>query len=119
MSRGGDVIGGRCQQGTVWYLALEDKRSEVRRHFRQMGANGREPIRFLFDQPGHHVIAQMRTLAKTEAPILIFVDTVQRLIKARDLNDYAEVTTKLTPLLTLARDTGAAVLLIHHAGKGD
>lgn len=46
-------------------------------------------------------------------------DTLQRLISAKDLNDYAEVTTKLTPIITLARTTGAALVLVHHAGKGE
>ena len=52
-------------------------------------------------------------------PALIIVDTMQRLIQARDLNDYAEVTRKLTPVLNLAREAGAAVLLLHHAGKSE
>ena len=118
VSRGGTWLGFWCRQAPVWYLALEDQRSEVSRHFRKMGASGAEPIRFLFDQPGKDIIDQLHRLADKEHPGLIIVDTLQRLIKARDLNDYAEVTTKLTPLLTLARSTEAAVLLVHHAGKG-
>lgn len=39
------------------------------------------------------------------------------LIHDKDLNDYAEVTAKFEPLLSLARGTGAALLLVHHAGK--
>ena len=118
VSRGGTWLGFSCLQAPVWYLALEDKRSEVSRHFRRVGATGAEPVRFLFDQPGKDIIGQLQRLAELEHPGLIIVDTLQRLIKARDLNDYAEVTTKLTPLLTLARQTEAAVLLVHHAGKG-
>ena len=118
VSRGGTWLGFWCKQAPVWYLALEDKRSEVSRHFRKMGATGSEPVRFLFDQPGKEFIEQLHRLAEKEHPGLIIVDTLQRLIKAKDLNDYAEVTTKLTPLLMLARNTEAAVLLVHHAGKG-
>ncbi len=37
----------------------------------------------------------------------------------RDENDAAEVTQAMKPLLALARDTGACVLLIHHARKSE
>lgn len=118
VARGGSWLGCACLPRPVWYLALEDKRSEVRRHFRMMGA-GAEPVRFVFRQPADDLIARLHTLAAREHPGLIVVDTLQRLIKANDLNDYAETTAKLTPILTLARETGAAVLLVHHAGKAE
>jgi hypothetical protein len=120
VSRGGVWLGSACVSRPVWYVALEDKRSEVRRHFRAMGATGVEAVRFLFPQAGAvDLLRELHGLAAREHPGLVVVDTLQRLIRAEDLNDYAEVTTKLTPLLALARDTGAAVLLVHHAGKAE
>lgn len=119
VARGGMFLDRACLQVPVWYLALEDKRSEVRKHFRALGATGREPVGLVFPQPGRALLTQLHALAERERPGLIVVDTLQRLIGAKDLNDYAEVTTKLTPLLALARDTGAAVLLLHHAGKSE
>jgi AAA domain len=117
VARGGVWLGCVCLPRPVWYVVLEDKRSEVRSHFRTMGAVGSEPVRFLFSQRADGLLVQLHALAEREHPGLIIIDTLQRLIKAKDLNDYAEVTTKLTPILSLARETGAAVLLIHHAGK--
>lgn len=111
-------MGVDCQQASVLYVALEDKESEVRAHFRRMGATD-ESIAFLFPQPMQDPVAEVLQLARIHKPGLIVIDTLQRLIRARDLNDYAEVTTKLTPLLEIARETDAAVVLIHHAGKAD
>ena len=119
VSRGGRWLGRKCQARPVLYLALEDMRSEIRRHFHKMGATGAEPLQFVFGHKGDDLVAQLSLLAARERPGLIVIDTLQRLIKAKDLNDYAEVTTKLTPILDLARDTGAAVLLVHHAGKSE
>ena len=110
-------LGWRVVQGPVWYLALEDKRSEVRRHFRKMGATGKEPIWVLVGEAPSEVIALLEARAATEKPALIIVDTLQRLIRASDMNDYAEVTTKFAPLLKLSRETGAAVVVLHHAKK--
>ena len=119
VARGGTFLGRACARAPVWYVALEDKPVEVKMHFLRLGATGDEPVRFVFRQPVRDLLRQLTELAARERPGLIVVDTVQRLIGAKNLNDYAEVTSKLDPVLTLARETGAAVLLVHHAGKAD
>lgn len=118
LATGTPFIGHPCLGGVVWYLVLEDKRAEVRRHFRALGATGGEPVRFLFGNT-KDLMAKLARLAERERPFCIIVDTLQRLIFAKDLNDYAEVTTRLDPVLTIARTTGAAIILVHHAAKAD
>jgi hypothetical protein len=49
---------------------------------------------------------------------LVVVDTLGRILRLRDSSEYAEVTAALDGLLRLARDTGAALLFLHHAPKG-
>ena len=117
VSRGSAWLGWKTTPGAVWYLALEDKRSEVRRHFQRMGATGDEPISVFTGRTTEALLPELHAAAAEQRPALIIVDTMQRLIQARDLNDYAEVTRKLEPMLHLARETGAAVVLVHHAGK--
>ena len=119
VARGGTFLGHPCTPAPVWYVALEDKRSEVKKHLLRLGATGSDPLRFFFRQPVRNLLGQLTALAEEERPGLIIVDTLQRLINAKDLNDYAETTSKIDPILTLARETGAAVLLVHHAGKAD
>ncbi|MCX6539231.1 MAG: AAA family ATPase [Acidobacteria bacterium] len=107
--------GWRTHRCAVWYLALEDKRSEVRKHFRAMGATGCEPIRIFAGQAPNEILPALHVLAATEQPGLIVVDTLQRLIRARDFSDYADVTSRFEPLLRLSRETGATLLLLTHA----
>ena len=64
-------------------------------------------------------MGKLARLADRERLNCIIVDTLQRLIFAKDLNDYAEVTTRLEPVLAIARSTQAAMLLVHHAAKAD
>ena len=59
----------------MWYLALEEKRSEVRKHFRLMGADGTEPIRLFIKQAPQDIVPQLRRLADSEPPALIVIDT--------------------------------------------
>jgi len=110
-------LGAHVTHGPVWYLALEDKRSEVRGHFRRMGATGREPLWVLVGEAPADCIRLLEDRARQEQPVLIIVDTLQRLIQAKDMSDYAEVTTKFSPLLKLCRETGAACVVVHHANK--
>jgi hypothetical protein len=117
LTSGDRWLGWRTHFGPAWYLAFEDKRSEMRRHFRQMGATGREPLRLFINQSAPELLPALYELAEKERPAVIFVDTLQRLINAKDMNDYAEITTKCAPLLKLARDTGATLVLVHHANK--
>ncbi|HUT58681.1 MAG TPA: AAA family ATPase [Phycisphaerae bacterium] len=117
VAAGEQWLGHHVVMGPVWYLAFEDKRSEVRSHFRRMGATGQEPVWILVGEAPQNCIALLEERAKHEKPILIIVDTLQRLIQAKDMNDYAEVTTKFSPLLKLCRETGAACVVLHHANK--
>jgi putative DNA primase/helicase len=51
---------------------------------------------------------------------LIIVDTISAAFEIRDENSNGEVNSRvLKPLYRLARDTGAAILMAHHIGKGN
>jgi hypothetical protein len=90
VSRGEPWLGWRTSQGAVFYLALEEKRAEVREHFRAMGATGDEPLRILFGPAPAGAVAQLEAAAEEECPALIIVDTLQQLLHVKDLNDYAQ-----------------------------
>lgn len=120
VARGESWLGSRCRFGRVVYVALEDKRSEVRRHLRGMGATGTEPIRLLIGQAPKTLLADLDALIAAGDTIdLLIIDTAQRLLQVKDANDYAVVTTAFEPVLALARTRGTCIVLLHHAGKVD
>lgn len=119
IARGESFLGCSTAQGAVIYLALEEKRSEVRKHFRDMGATGEEEIYIFAATAPADALARIRVVAEDKRPALIIIDPLFRLTRVKDGNDYAQVTTALEPLLVLARQTGAHVLCVHHLGKGD
>ena len=119
VARGLPVIGRDTVAGPVIYVALEDKRSEVKKHLREMGA-GREPLMFHVGPlvlDADEAVGQVQSLAGSLGAVLIVIDTLLRFIHVRNANDYAEMTNALNPLLVLARTTGAHLMLVHHAGK--
>jgi hypothetical protein len=54
-----------------------------------------------------------------EPPVLVIIDTLQKLIRVKDLNDYAPVLEALDPILNIAREIGAHICLVHHTVKGE
>jgi hypothetical protein len=96
--------------------ALEEKRAEGHRHFRAMGARGDADVRFFIAPSPEDGLHHLREATERERPVLIVVDPLLRFVRVRDANDYAVVTAALEPLVTLARETGAHVLAVHHEG---
>jgi hypothetical protein len=120
VSRGAEWLGHATTRGPVIYLALEEKRAEVRDHFRALGATAEDPIHLLCAAaPSDDALGRLRREAETIRPVLIIIDPLFRFVRVDDGNDYATMSAALEPLLVLARETGAHVLLVHHLGKGE
>jgi len=119
VAQGGDFLDRKVQAGPVLYLALEEKRAEVKKHFRDMGATGEEDICIFASSAPVDALQQVRAVAEQVKPALIIIDPLFRFARVRDSNDYAQVTQVLEPILRLARDTGCHVLCVHHMVKGE
>ena len=119
VARGYAWLGMPTVQGAVLYLALEEKRSQVRKHFHMMGATGDEAVHIFCAPSPTDGLTQLRAATERDKPALVIVDPLFRFTRVRDCNDYAVVTSALEPLLTLARQTNAHVLAVHHLGKGE
>jgi hypothetical protein len=117
VARGASFLNRKVSQGAVIYLALEEKRSEVKKHFKDLGAAGNEDIHIYVGGAPVDAIKQIRKAIEKIKPALVIIDPLFRLTKVKDTNDYAQVTNALEPLLRLARDTGTHVMCIHHANK--
>lgn len=111
---GGNWLGWKTTYGVVWLLLFQDKRSEVKKHLRQMGATGNEPLHLLVESATADLLPRLHARAEKERPSLIVVDMLAGLLNVKDLNDYAQVTSRFEPLLKLSRATGATLLLLHH-----
>jgi DNA primase len=119
VARGEPFLGRTTAHGPVIYLALEEKRSEVRKHFQAMGASGDEEIYLYTATAPADAFEQVKAVVQEKAPALLIIDPLFRLARVKDGNDYAQVTTALEPLLALARETCVHVLVVHHLGKGE
>jgi len=119
VARGEPWLEFETKQGPVLYLGLEEKRSEVRRHFRMLGATATDPIHVYIARAPLDGLAQLRKAMLEYRPALVIIDPLFRFTRVPDGNDYATMTAALEPIIELARETQAHLLLVHHGGKGD
>jgi len=118
VARGDDCLGRRCPElGTVWYLALEGSRNDIRKAFRKLGATSDDPIRLFIGKAPQPIITQVREHAVRDHPALIIIDTMQRFLRAKDTNDYAEMTLLFDHVIQIAQLSQAAMLLLTHNAK--
>jgi hypothetical protein len=119
VARGEPFLDCATTQGPVIYLALEEKRSEVRRHFADLGATGEEPIYVHVASAPRDAVPELCALVKKMKPVLLAIDPLFKLIRVKDEKGYAEVCLAIEPLLVLARESGTHVLATHHNTKAD
>ena len=119
VARGKNFLGRHTSCGKVVYLALEEKKSEVRKHFADLGADGNEQIFVHCSAAPQEAVEELLEVVKCERPVLVIVDPILRLARLRDANDYAQVNLAMEPLVTMAREFNTHLLLIHHMGKGE
>ena len=124
-------LGRATSRGPVLYVSIEERRRDVRAHFRILGGDqdlnlhvhvgpvpgtptgaSREAIR-------RHRITWLAGEIRRFRPVLVIIDTWGRFVAVKDGNDYAEATEASEPLIELARSSGTLLLFTHHAKKGE
>jgi len=118
VAQGGQFLGRKTTKGTVLYVALEEKRSEVKKHFKLLGVTRAENLYSYIDPAPKEAHQWLEREVKKRKPVLVIVDTLFRFAQVTDVNDYARVNAVLSPLLALARDNNTHLMVIHHARKG-
>jgi AAA domain len=121
VARGEPWLGSNTMRGPVLYLALEEKRQEVRDHFRALGATSEDAIHVLCEAAPAEALGRLRREAERRHPGLVIIDPLFRFVRvpAELGNDYSTMTAMLEPLIVLARETDAHLLAVHHLGKGE
>jgi predicted ATP-dependent serine protease len=81
----------KTTKGAVLYVSLEEKRGEVRNHFRLMGANGTEDLGVYVGSTPEGAYEWLKREVERKKPVLVIIDTLFRFNRVADLNDYAKV----------------------------
>jgi hypothetical protein len=117
VARGVPFLERVTHRGPVIYCGFEEKRGEVRQHFRQLGLTGEEPIYVLIGATPRDFLSRLRGSIDQIRPALVVIDPLIRLTRVKDLSEYAAVSQALEPVINLARETSTHVQLVHHGRK--
>ncbi len=118
VARGQDFLGRKTKQCNVVYLALEQKKSEMKRALQALGVND-EPLFVHFGQAPHSALKEVRPLIKDTGAKLLIIDILQKFFRAKDIKDYSELTSLMEPIIAICLEEDCAVVFNHHAGKQD
>lgn len=124
VSRGEPFLGRATSKGAVGYFALEQARNEVVAHFKQMGATRADSATLKIHTgmvPAKDVTDKLRQVIVENNLVLAVIDPVVLLLirGVSDFNEYAAVYAALEPLISIARDTGCHLALVHHLSKAE
>ena len=126
VSRGEPFLGQSTTQGDVLYLALEESAEQVDKNWDSFNKTNGEPSggEHLFVHSGTAPTKALKKLEKVIEtreikPKLVIIDLLQKFVRIKKIEDYAEVITAIEPIMAMARRLGCHVLLTHHAPKGE
>jgi predicted ATP-dependent serine protease len=119
VARGEKFLGEPTRKGGVLILAVEEHRRDVKLRLAKFGMLPRDPIHVHAAglDPGAGTLAAIRDYIVAHKIVLLILDTLSRFWRIEDENNNAQVMARLSPLLDLARETGVALLLVHHERK--
>jgi AAA domain/Bifunctional DNA primase/polymerase, N-terminal len=119
VAQGKPFLGSPTQQGGVLVLAVEEHPRDVQRRLERFGVSANDPVEVhtgpLDESPA--TFTALKEYVQDRRIRLVVLDTLPAFWGIEDENDNAKIGKAVRPWLALARETGAAVLLVHHESK--
>ncbi len=118
LAHGAELAGIECETATTVYLDAENGEWEIHRRIYTLGlpASGVQ----VADAGGLDLrgdMAVIEAVLRDMTPDLLILDSLRSMTPGMDENDTRQTAAVLDPLRRLAHESGAAILLIHHANK--
>lgn len=119
VSKGGDFLGQPVEPGIVLYFGFDEHIGDLARRLVEAGA---APDRVLIVENLPTTLMELREIVEAVRPSLTVIDALSSMAARNgwlnDENDAAKCAPIMRELTDIARDTNTAVLLLHHATKG-
>jgi hypothetical protein len=117
IARGVPFLNRATQQAGVAYVSLDASLPEMADVFVKFGLKESDPIFLHAGTAPKDCVGWIMQRVKENGVKLVVIDTIQRLFKFRDVNDYSQVVNAMDPLLEAAREGNIHLLFTHHARK--
>jgi archaellum biogenesis ATPase FlaH len=118
VAQGQEFLKRETEQGVVLYMALEEKLSEIKAHFKALGLTVGENVRTYCDPAMREALPRLEAALQTMPEVkLVIIDPILKFIKVGDSNDYVKVSDAFEPLLKLCRTYDVHIMAVHHMKK--
>jgi len=117
VARGETFLGRKTRKGPVLYLALEGAPRGWKAVLQNLGVTSDDDLFMCIDRAPEAAIAWFAEEIERHSPVLAIVDTMQRLLRVKDGNDYATGSNATDAVIELARLANASLVMLHHSGK--
>jgi replicative DNA helicase len=116
LDQGGYFLGTlKTQQCDVLYCALEDTQKRVQRRLQKQGITAFNGSRL---ETSRRTVNDLRAFLKANQNFrVVIIDTFQKMMGLRDLNDYSQTVDGMSALKDIADALNIAVIVIHHNRK--
>ena len=121
VAQGQTFLGRTTRQGGVLILAVEEHQRDVKLRLQNLGAEGLDGLYVHVGalSPTPTFFAELLIFIRDHGILLVVIDTLAAFWSVENENDASEMTRAVKPVLQLARESDACVLLIHHARKSE
>ena len=119
VARGLPFLRRDTQKSPVAYVFTDGSDWEIEECFQQVGARPDDEIFVYAGQTPHQAIPWLMEKVKGCGARLIVIDTLQRMLHIKNINDYSEVINRMEPVVSAAREHGCHIMLLHHAKRND
>jgi len=117
IARGVPFLGFETNKKAVLVLALEENPRDVELRLKKLGMTKDDPI-YIHEGPlSKYQLDEVRSFIREKEIGLVLLDSLAYYWTVKSENDNAEILREVKPLLSVARETGAAIGLIHHESK--
>jgi hypothetical protein len=114
VSTGKEFLGLEVEKNKCLYFALEEKRSEIRRHFRQLNPKGSDDTFFHIGPATQNPIKDLERAIQQYKPGLVVIDPIMLFIRPKELADYYSVYSEFERVLQIARKYSVHICCVHH-----
>lgn len=119
VSRGYPLLGRGVQRGQTAYVCLDASWDELRDIFIKFKLKDTDSILIHAGHaPGKALQWAMEQIQKHSVKLMV-VDTLQKMFRFRNINDYSEINNAMEPLDQAQKKYNCHILYLHHAGKFD
>lgn len=119
VSTGKKVLNRKARQGLIFYISVEDHPAAIKDHMQRIGPNSDHNILWSLGRiKGKSFAEGIEYICSKIRPSMIVVDTLFKIFRVDDINNYNDMVDELQAVTEIARKYKTHIMYVHHVNKG-